>query len=178
MQRPAPDEYAPFFHGYVALVPDGDVLGQIERQGASTRALFATVDESLGGHAYAPGKWTVRRVLQHVADGERLFAYRALCLARGERASLPPFDETLYAANDGSDQRSLRSIVEELASVRAATLTLLRGFDAAAWQRRGTVNGHPTSVRAQPWILAGHELHHLAVLRERYGVGGTGRTAR
>ncbi|MBL8749153.1 MAG: DinB family protein [Planctomycetes bacterium] len=171
-QRPGPDEFAPFFQGYVARVPDGDVIATLERQGAATVARLAGVADARGGFAYAPGKWTVRRVVQHVADGERLFAYRALCLARGEQASLPPFDEDLYAANDGSDQRTLRSLTEEFASVRAATLTLLRGLSPDAWSRRGLVSGRPASVRAQAWIAAGHELHHLEVLRERYGVAG------
>ncbi len=171
-QRPGPDEFAPFFQGYVARVPEGDIVATLERHGAATVALLAGVDEARGGFAYAPGKWPVRRVVQHVVDGERLFAYRALCLARGEPASLPPFDEDLYATNDGSDRRTLRSIAEEFASVRAASLTLLRGFSPDAWTRRGLVNGKPASVRAQAWIAAGHELHHLAVLRERYGVVG------
>lgn len=176
MHRPGSDEYAPFFHGYVARVPEGDVVQHIERQGAATVASFSGLDEAAGAHAYAPGKWTVRRVLQHVTDGERLFAYRALCLARGEQTSLPPFDEVAYAANDGTEHRTLASIVQEFATVRAATLTLLRGLPAAAWLRRGTVHGHPASVHAQAWILAGHELHHLSVLRERYGLGAIGRS--
>lgn len=171
MQRPDPSEYAAPFQAYVARVPDGDVLLHLERQGEASRALLGGLGEAKGGHAYAPGKWTVKRLWQHVVDGERLFAYRALCIARGETNSLPGFDEDLYAANDGSDGRQLADIVAEYTAVRAATLHLLRGFDARAWARRGTANGKPASVRSLAWILAGHELHHLAVLRERYGVG-------
>lgn len=170
MPRPRPDEYAPHFQSYVDRVPDGDVLATLERQGSTTAALFAGVGEARAGYQYAPGKWAVRRVLQHVVDGERLFAYRALCLARGETASLPGFDEDLYAANDGSSGRRLADITAEFVVVRAATLALFRGFDAAAWARRGTANGRPASVASLPWITAGHELHHLAVLRERYGI--------
>jgi hypothetical protein len=170
LQRPATDEYASSFQAYVDRVPDGDVLEHLARQGAATRSLFAAVGEDKGRFRYADGKWSVKRVLQHVADGERLFCYRALCIARGETNSLPGFDENLYAANDGTDGRLLTDILAEFVSVRAATLTLFRGFDAAAWLRRGLANAKPVSVRSLPWITAGHELHHLAVLRERYGV--------
>jgi DinB superfamily len=170
--RPTRDEYASSFQAYVERVPDGDVLQHLQVQGERTRASFAKLDEAKGRFQYAPGKWTVKRLLQHVTDGERMFCYRALCIARGEQVSLPAFDENSYAANDGSDARRLHDVVAEFASVRAATLTLFGGFDAAAWQRRGTANGQPVSVRALPWITAGHELHHLAVLRERYGTSG------
>jgi DinB superfamily len=168
--RPATDEYASSFQVYVQRVPDGDVLQHLRAQGERTLAMFAQVDEAKGGFRYAPEKWTVKRLLLHVADGERLFCYRAMCVARGEQASLPGFDENVYAANDGSDGRRLRDVVAEFASVRAATLTLFSGFDDAAWQRRGIANGKLVTVRALPWIIAGHELHHLAVLRERYGI--------
>jgi uncharacterized damage-inducible protein DinB len=171
VQRPAADEYAGPFQAYVDRVPDGDVLEHLAGQGEATRRLFAGIGEDKGRFRYAEGKWSVKRVLQHVTDGERLFCSRALCIARGETSSLPGFEENLYAANDGTDGRALADIVAEFASVRAATLALFRGFDAAAWQRRGIANGKPASVRSLPWVMAGHELHHLAVLRERYGVG-------
>lgn len=171
MQRPAPTDHPASFQSYVDLVADGDVLAQLERQGAATAALFAALPAARAAHAYAPGKWTVKRLLQHVVDGERMFGYRALCIARGETGNLPPFDEDLYAAHDGSDARAIGDIAAEFGSVRAATLTLFRGFDAAAWQRRGTANGKQVAVRSMPWLIAGHELHHLRVLRERYGVG-------
>ena len=170
MQRPAPDEYAPSFRSYIDCVPDGDILATLQARGAAVRATFAAVDEQQGAYHYAKDKWTVRRVLQHVVDGERMFAYRALCIARGETASLPGFDENLYAANDGSDERRLAAIVDEFAAVRAATLALFGGFGPVAWQRRGTANGNPASVRSLAWIIAGHELHHSAVLAARYGI--------
>jgi len=171
MQRPEPGEHAAPFQAYIDRVPDGDVLMHLARQGDASRALLTAAGEVKGGHAYALGKWTVRRLWQHVVDGERLFAYRALCIARGETISLPAFDEDLYAANDGSDGRRLADIVAEYTAVRAATLQLFAGFDGRAWTRRGTANGKPASVRSLLWITAGHELHHLAVLRERYGIG-------
>ncbi len=171
LQRPDPSEYASPFQAYVDRVPDGDVLAALATRGAATTALIASLPPAIGGHAYAPGKWTVKQVLQHVTDGERLFCYRALCIARGETLSLPAFDEDLYARNDGSASRPLAAIGIEFAAVRQATLALFAGFDAAAWSRRGTANGKPASVHSLLWILAGHERHHLAVLRERYGVG-------
>ena len=173
MQRPDPAEYASFFQGYVDRVPDGDVLVHLERQGRATCALLAGIGEAKGAYAYGPGKWTVKRLLQHVVDGERLFGYRAMCIARGDLGNLPAFDEDLYAQNDGSDGRLLADVIAEFAAVRVATILLFRGFDAPAWTRRGTANGRPASVRSLLWILAGHELHHLAVLRERYGVGAS-----
>lgn len=168
--RPAPDEFASWFQSYVQRVPDGDVFAHLERQGRATCSLLAAAGEAVGEHAYAPGKWTVKRVWQHVTDGERLFCYRALCIARGDAAPLPGFDENAYAANDGSGGRRLADVIAEFAAVRASTLQLFRGFDAVAWTRRGTANGHPASARSLPWVIAGHELHHLAVLRERYGL--------
>jgi hypothetical protein len=171
MRRPDPDEYARALHAYVARVPDGDLLQHLERQAAATCALLAGAGEARAGYAYAPGKWPVRRVLQHVTDGERVFCYRALCIARGETESLPAFDENRYAPHDGTESRRLRDILDEFAAVRAASLALFRGFDAAAWQRRGRANEAPASVRSLAWIVAGHELHHVAVLRERYGLG-------
>ena len=171
LERPSVDDCAAEFQGYVARVPDGDVLQHLRAQGERTRALLTRLDEAKGAFRYAPDKWTVKRLLLHVSDGERLFGYRAMCIARGERTPLPAFDENLYADHDGSDARMLHSIVAELASVRAATLTLFGGIDALGWQRRGIANDKPVVARAMPWLIAGHELHHLAVLRERYGVG-------
>lgn len=170
MQRPDPSEYASAFQGYIDCVPDGDVLEHLQRQGRASAALLAAAGEAKAGFAYAPGKWSVKRLWQHVVDGERLFTYRALCIGRGEQGSLPAFDEDLYASNDGSDGRLLLDVLAEFAAVRSATILLFRGFDAAAWQRRGLANGKPASVRSLLWITAGHELHHLAVLRTRYGL--------
>lgn len=151
-------------------MPDGDVLRHLATGAETAAALLARVPADRETFAYAPGKWSIRRVWQHVVDGERMFGYRALCIARGEQVDLPPFDEDAYAANDGSGARRLADVVEEYLAVRRATVLLFAGFDAAAWQRVGRANGKRTAVRSLPWIVAGHELHHLAVLRERYGV--------
>lgn len=169
--RPGPDEYSPLFQGYVDRVPAGDPLRHLQDQKIRTQRLLEGLGEHRGMAAYAPGKWTVKRLVQHVVDGERLFCYRAMCIARGDQNPLPGFDEDAYAANDGSDARTLASIASEYAAVRGATLALFGGLATDAWARRGTANGKPASVRALLWIIAGHELHHLAVLRERYGIG-------
>ncbi len=171
MQRPAADEFDPMFTGYVGKVPDGDVLARLRAQAERSEALFEGVTEEQGDHAYADDKWSVKRLLQHLSDSERMFCYRAMCIARGDTAPLPGFDENAYAAQDGSDTRPLADVLQEFLAVRRATIALFEGFDAAAWERRGTANGSPVSVRALPWMIAGHELHHLEVLRERYGVG-------
>ncbi len=170
MRRPDAADHAPFLQAYIDRVPDGDVFEHLARQAKVTTARLFAIGEARAGLAYAPSKWPVRRVLQHVVDGERLFCYRALCIARGDTGNLPGFDEDLYAANDGSDGRLLADIAAEYATVRAATLELFRGFDGAAWGRRGTANQKSLAVRSLPWIVAGHELHHLLVLAERYGV--------
>lgn len=171
MDRPSAQEFAPPFAAYIDRVPDGDVVTQLATQGLATRALLLGCSEAQGAHAYAPGKWTVKRLVQHLVDGERMFCYRAMCIARGETVSLPAFDEETYAANDGSDERTLAAITGEFASVRAATLTLFEGIVPSAARRIGIANGKPASPRALAWIIAGHELHHLAVLGERYGIG-------
>lgn len=171
LQRPDPDEFAPFYQGYIEKVPAGDVLEHLHRQGERTSALLAAIPEAKGMFAYAPGKWTVKRLVQHLVDGERLFCYRAMCIARGEQGSLPGFDENAYADQDGSDARPLAQIAAEYATVRAATLTLYAGMTDAVSRRRGTANGKSVTVRALLWMTAGHELHHLTILRERYGIG-------
>ena len=168
--RPQPGDYADFFAGYVARVPDGDVLAGLADQGRRMAADVRAAGEARGDYAYADNKWSIKRLLLHVADGERMFAYRAMCVARSDSQELPSFDENAYAANDGSAARTLASIVEEYESVRAATLTLFRGLDAAAWRRRGRASGNPVTVAALPWIMLGHDLHHHAVLTERYDV--------
>ena len=170
MAKPDPSEYSPFYAGYVANVTEDDVVGAMEQQAAETAALLARVDEEKGAYRYAPEKWSVKQVVGHLTDGEHVFAYRALAIARGDKASLPGFDENEYMQNSNFDERSMRSIAEAFAAARASTLALFRGFSDEAWQRVGTANNNAVSVRALAHIVLGHERHHLKVLRERYGV--------
>jgi hypothetical protein len=166
--RPQDGEHAPYYSKYVDRVPDGDIIQMLQTQITETRALLAGVTEAQGDHAYAPGKWTIKEVLGHLADGERIFTYRLLRAARGDDTPLPGFEENLYVPAGAFGRRTLASVVDELTAVRAATLALLQGLPPEAWDRRGVANDTPFSVRGVAWITAGHELHHVNLLRERY----------
>ena len=167
---PASDgvEFAPYFAKYIALVPAGDVIATLETQLAETIAMLDEAGEARAGHRYAEGKWSVREVVGHAIDTERIFTYRALAAARGEANALPPFDENVYVAHAGFDARTLGSLLDEWTAVRRATLALFRNLDHEALTRRATANGAPISARALAWIIAGHELHHRELLRWRY----------
>lgn len=166
--RPSADEFANFYSGYVARVPDGDVIEALIGGAEVAAALLADVTEEQANSAYAPGKWTLKEVLLHCADAERIFTYRALRIARGDRTELPGWDEKAYAPASGAGERTFESLLDELESVRESTVTLFEGLPAEAWTRRGTANGFGISTRALAWITAGHLLHHLAVIQERY----------
>ena len=169
IERPGAGEFAPFYAGYIErAAAGGDVRAQLERQRDEIRKTFETFGEARGGHRYAPGKWSVKEVAGHIADAERVFAYRALRAARADETALPGFDENAWVEAAGFDRRPLRDLVDDLLAVRAATLRLVGGLDAAALERRGVANGNPFSVRAIVWIVAGHAAHHLHILHERY----------
>jgi len=170
--RPAADEYAPYYARYIERVPEGDLLATLESQLESTVSLLDEFGETGAGTRYAPGKWSVKQVVGHLTDAERIFAYRALAAARGEGAALPGFDENAYVEGGGFDARTLNSLMGELTSVRRATLSLFRNFTDADFARSVNANGKPISARALAWIIAGHELHHAIILRERYLTAG------
>jgi hypothetical protein len=169
MTRPDDTEYAPFYAGYVGLVPETDILSALEEQKAAFRRL-AAVEPGRETFRYAPDKWSVREVAGHLTDGERVFGYRAFAISRGERAGLPAFDENEYVAASGYGEAPLADLVVELVAVRDANLAFLRRLDADGWSRTGTASGKSITVRALAWIMAGHPRHHLAVLRERYSI--------
>lgn len=168
LERPISDEYYDFYHTYVGLVPDGEIATVLADQRERLVDEFSTVPPHLETFAYAPGKWTVREVLGHISDAERVFAYRALTIARADTTSLPGFDENEWAVHSNAGVRQLESLVEEFAAVRSATLALLGGLAPEMGHLRGTASGRPISVRAIAWILAGHAEHHLRHFRERY----------
>jgi len=170
MAKPDPSEYASFYAGYVGNVTEDDILGAMEKQAAETSALLSRIDEEKGAYRYAPEKWSVKQVVGHFTDGEVVFAYRALAIARGDKASLPGFDENEYMSHSNFDERSMRSIADAYAAVRAATLAIFRGFSDEAWKTVGTANNSSVSVRALAYVVLGHERHHLEVLRARYKV--------
>jgi hypothetical protein len=167
-QRPDASEYAPYYHKYVERVADGDVEQVLQDQIGETMALLSSLSEEDGDRAYAQGKWTIKEVVGHVADTERIFSYRLMRAARGDATPLPSFDENAYAAAGGYGARTLASVAGELAAVRAATVALVRGLPAEAWDRRGVASGYDFSVRAAGYMIAGHELHHANLLRTRY----------
>ena len=171
---PGADEYAPSFARYVTRVPPGDVLVQLRRQIAESMTLLRPLDEANARYRYAPGKWSVIEVAGHLADTERIMAYRALRIARKDETPLPGFDEDPYVAAAEFERRALGDVLAELAAVRTATLALLAGLPEAAWSRWGMASGHRVTVRALAHVIAGHELHHVEVLRTRYGVGRAG----
>lgn len=167
--RPAGDEHSPYYGRYIGLVPDGDLLATLAAQPGLVREAAATVGEAGGNYAYAPGKWTVKEVLAHMIDAERIFAYRALRIARGDTTPLPGFDENAYAPESLAASRTVSGLAEEFGLVRQATLALLDSLTPEVAARRGTASDSPVSVRAIAWIIAGHAAHHLGILRERYG---------
>lgn len=173
LPRPAPDEFAPFYAGYVRLVKDDDdVLTALERQADETARILGGVAPDRETYRYAPGKWSVREITGHLADVERVLSYRALRFARGDPTPLPGFDENAYVPGARFERRGLAALSRELAAVRQATLALFRTFDHEEWDRAGEANGSRMTTRAVPFVILGHERHHLNVLAERYGVRG------
>ncbi len=166
--RPDATEYAPFYGTYVGRVPDGDLLELLERQRRETQNLLAGLSDTQALHRYAPGKWSIKEVVGHLMDSERVFCYRALRFARADEKPLQGFDEKAWVPAGSFDARPLADLAAELDAVRRATIALFRGFDAAALARKGTANNNEVTVRALAWIVAGHERHHVAILRERY----------
>ncbi|HEY2546182.1 MAG TPA: DinB family protein [Candidatus Acidoferrum sp.] len=168
LARPESGEYAAYYEKYIALVAGSDVTSALEAQRVQTMQLFAGRSERDGNFRYAPDKWTVKDVVGHISDSERIFAYRALRIARADQTPMPGFEQDDYVRSGGFNERKLASLVEEFADVRSATLALFRSLGKEAWLRRGTANKNEVSVRALAFITAGHELHHRQILEERY----------
>jgi len=167
-QRPQPGEYLEYYHKYIERVPAGDIVAILATQMDDTITLLRNRTEEQALRTYAPGKWTMKEVIGHIADAERVFAYRALRIARGDATPLEGFDENAYTPAGRFDERPLASLLAELAAVRRATVALLAGLPQDAWTRTGTANNAAVSVRALAWIIAGHEVHHRGILQERY----------
>jgi uncharacterized damage-inducible protein DinB len=167
-RRPGPDECAPYYDRYISQVADGDLLATLERDGRGLVERLRAIPPERELHAYAPDKWTVRALVGHVIDAERVFASRALWFARAAGTPLPGFEENDWARTSNADRRPLRELADELDAVRRSTVRLLAGCDDAAIERRGIANGLECTVRAAGWIIAGHAVHHRSVLEERY----------
>ncbi len=166
--RPEPGEYAPFYETYVGLIQGNDIVPILESQRLQMIQQFAGRSERDGNFRYAPGKWTVKEVLGHVNDAERIFSYRALRIARGDQTPLSGFEQDDYVKAGGFGERSLAELAEEFAHVRSASVALFRSLGKEAWTLRGVASNHQVSVRAMAFIVAGHELHHRRILEERY----------
>jgi hypothetical protein len=166
--RPEPTEYASFYDKYVSKVVGNDIVAALEAQRLQMAQLFAARSERDGNFRYAPDKWTVKEVLGHIADSERIFAYRALRIARQDATPLSGFEQDDYVHAGAFGERSLADLAEEFGMVRSATVALFRPLGEHAWLRRGTANNNEVTVRALAYIIAGHELHHREILSERY----------
>ncbi|HET9514192.1 MAG TPA: DinB family protein [Gemmatimonadales bacterium] len=167
--RPLPGEYAAYAQSDIDAVGGTDAVTVLEELARETHQFLTGMrDQQVRGVRYAPDKWTLKEVMGHVVDDERIFAYRLFCLARGETLPLPGFDEKVYAARSNAEARRWEDLLEEYRVVRAATLALLRSLPAEAWLRAGEVNGYRATPRGLAFHIAGHELHHLRLIRERY----------
>jgi hypothetical protein len=165
---PDPSEYAPHYGRYVALVTGHDIVDSLAHQSVATEAYLKSLPPSMSEFRYAPGKWSVKEVIAHVIDSERVFAYRALSFARGDAAQLPGFEQDDWMKALSLGDVSLESLIDEYKDVRGSTVHLFGHLSPDAWKRRGTASDNPVTVRALAYIIAGHELHHLKVLREKY----------
>jgi len=168
MSRPQPTEYAYFYETYVSKVQGTEIVSILEAQRLQMTQLLAARTERDGNFRYAPDKWTVKEVIGHLSDSERIFAYRALRIARADVTPLSGFEQADYVKTGGFGERSLADLAEEFAQVRSATVALLRPLTGEAWTRRGSANKNEVTVRALAYIIAGHELHHREILKERY----------
>jgi len=166
--RPEPDEYAPYYGRYVSLIEGNDIISTLEAQRRQMMLLLCGRQEADGDLRCAPGKWTVKEVLGHVCDTERIFAYRMLRIARDDRTPIEGFEQDDYVRNGPFGASPLPEIIDDYLAVRRATLTLLRNLDPQAWMRRGIANHCEVSVRAIAYLAAGHELHHRRVLETTY----------
>jgi hypothetical protein len=166
--RPDRTEAAEYYFTYIDQVGEGDIRTVLDTQLAETLALLQDISEEHSLVRYAPGKWSIREVVGHLNDTERLFVFRALWFARGFDSPLPSFDQDVAVSTAGSDDRSWRSHVEEFRTIRNATVSFFQNLPADAWMRRGVASGNPFTVRALAYISAGHVSHHVKILRERY----------
>ncbi len=171
ISRPDPREHHPYYGTYIAEAGEEDPVATMRAQLESTCALLGAVSEEKAGHRYAPDKWSVRQVVGHLADAERIFSYRALRFARGDTTPLPGFDENEYVATANFDTRTLESLVSEWRDVRRSSIALFAGLAPETVTRQGIASNGPMSVRALAYIIPGHVNHHVAVLRSRYGIG-------
>ncbi|MFD3447415.1 DinB family protein [Microbacteriaceae bacterium 4G12] len=167
-KRPEANEYNPYYFGYVNSVPDGDIVSILDEQMKETFNLLQNISDTQGLFRYAPDKWSIKEVIGHIADTERIMSYRLLSIARGETTSLPGYNDDAYVLKAKFDNQSMQGLLENLNIVRQSTLQLLKSLDSEAWVRQGAANNSEVTVRALAYIIAGHELHHRKIIQERY----------
>ncbi|WP_440108609.1 DinB family protein [Paenibacillus sp. QZ-Y1] len=170
IERPGTEEYASFYEGYIRLVPGGNVIELLEQQAELLKKLIHSLTEEQGNYRYDEGKWSVKEVIGHLADNERIMSSRLLRIARGDTTPLPGYEQDILMQNHPFDTYTLVDLAEEYAAARHSTILMLRHLTPEAWLCKGTVSNHTASVRSIACIIAGHELHHLSVLRDRYAV--------
>lgn len=168
LTRPADDEYAAYYNTYISLVPDGDIMVTLANQRADTLLMLGGLTNEQALFSYAPGKWNIKQVVGHVIDTERVFAFRALWFGHNCTDALPSMDQEHFQRYGSHGSRPWPDLIAEYDHVRVSTMDMFERFDEAAWQRRGVASGNEVSVRALAWMIAGHELHHRKILRERY----------
>ncbi len=168
IHRPQPGEYPAYAEAYVSLAKGENILDILEQGRRDMMLLLSGKDEKDGERRYAPGKWTVRQVLGHINDTERIFAYRALRISRGDGTPLAGFEENDYVREGPFERCTMADLIEDFIAVRRSSISLFRNLDGAAWIRQGTANNHPTTVRALAYLVAGHELHHRRILEQKY----------
>ena len=166
--KPADTEYANYYSKYVSLVADGDIVGTLEKQLQNTSSFLRGLSAEQADYRYAPDKWSIKEVLGHIIDTERIFAYRVLRFARNDQTELSGFEQDGYIPAGNFGRREWSDLIDEFEAVRRANLYLLRNLDDHAWQRKGTASQNPVTVRALAYIMAGHELHHLNVIKTKY----------
>jgi uncharacterized damage-inducible protein DinB len=167
-KRPEKNEYAPYYSDYISLIPEGDIDQILKLQIIETTKLLANLSEQKGLFTYAPGKWSIKEVIGHIVDTERIMGYRLLTFARGDSIAIPGYDENEYILHADFNQQPMEELLESLSAVRQSTLYLLKGLKEEDWVRLGNANGFDVTVRAIAFIIAGHEIHHRKILAERY----------
>jgi len=168
MKRPEKEEYDPYYEGYVSLVPDGNIVEIMERQSGELREIFAAIPDEKGPYAYAEGKWTIKELLGHLIDGERMFMYRIFRISRGDETPIEGFEQDMYIENARSNSRPFSDMVEEFAALRRANVIACGHFSDEDWDRVGTANQVKITPRALAYISVGHVTHHLRILKDRY----------
>lgn len=168
ISRPNPDEYAPYYETYVSKVNTDDPIKELRQERKELVKFFSVLKKKQLKYRYAPGKWSLKEILGHIIDGERVFCYRALRFARNDQTELPGFDENAFAAENRADQRKLKSLLAEYSAVRNATIELFESMNEEELMRSGVASGKTMSVRGLLYVILGHQLHHIGIIKDRY----------